>query len=51
MPIAECVVDYPTQIECFNAGIAAEYIIPPVFVLQSPYDKYAITNGLGLNCH
>lgn len=50
MPNKECVAEYPNQRECFIAGVLANYIKTPVFLIESQYDLWAIHNVLELDC-
>ena len=50
IPSAECVKDYPNQRECLLAGVLANYIQTPVYLIESQYDNWAIHNVLELDC-
>lgn len=50
IPSEECLKDYPNQRECLLAGVLANYIQTPVYLIESQYDLWAIHNVLELDC-
>lgn len=50
MPLKECVLKYPSQIECFQSGNLYEFIKPRTFVLQSQYDSWGLIQVLQFRC-
>ena len=50
MPLAECVAHYPDQDDCFQSGNLATFIKPKMFILQSEYDEWGLTQILQFRC-
>lgn len=49
-PIPECNTDFADPMDCFNANRIAKYLRPPVFVVESEYDQWSVSNILQLKC-
>ena len=50
MPLAECVAIEAVASDCFKTYQLREYIIPPLFIIESLYDQYALRYIYGLHC-
>jgi hypothetical protein len=50
MPLEECVKEHPDQSDCFDTSNLDKYIIPPLYIIESLYDEFALKYNYGVKC-